>query len=107
MTARRRRAGVVYLLHFAEPYKHARHYVGFTEDLTQRIEDHRAGRGAKLTGAAAAAGIPFVVARTWEKVTRTFERRVHRTKNSPKVCPICSGCRARPCKPRHTANGGG
>jgi len=105
MSAPHRPAGVVYLLHFAEPYKHARHYVGFTEDLPHRLEEHRAGHGAKLTAAVAAAGIPFVLARTWEKVNRTFERRVHRTKNSPKVCPICSGDRARPCRPRHTRRG--
>ena len=40
--------GTVYLLHFATPFKHARHYVGYTTDLEQRIEEHRTGRGARL-----------------------------------------------------------
>ena len=32
-----RRSPVVYLLHFAAPYKHARHYVGWTQDLRARL----------------------------------------------------------------------
>ena len=31
--SRRDAQGTVYLLHFSEPYKHARHYTGWTEDL--------------------------------------------------------------------------
>jgi predicted GIY-YIG superfamily endonuclease len=38
--------GVVYLLHFDRPYKRARHYLGFAEDLERRLELHRAGRGS-------------------------------------------------------------
>lgn len=35
-----------------------------------------------------AAGIGFVVARTWEG-DRTFERKLKRRKDAPKLCPIC------------------
>ena len=37
-----------YLLHFDPPYKHARHYVGYTEHLDVRVEQHRNGTGANL-----------------------------------------------------------
>ena len=28
--------GVIYMLHFHQPYRHARHYVDWTEDLIDR-----------------------------------------------------------------------
>jgi len=40
--------GIVYLLHFERSYRHARHYIGFTQNLEQRLEQHRAGRGSPL-----------------------------------------------------------
>jgi predicted GIY-YIG superfamily endonuclease len=80
----------VYLLHFDRPYCHARHYLGFACDLDQRIARHRAGDGARLVEVAAAAGIGFVVARTWPG-DRTLERSLKRRKASPRLCPICRG----------------
>ncbi len=94
------RVGSVYLLHFAEPYFHARHYVGFTRNVRRRLQQHRAGRGARLMAVIAEEGIAFVLARTWENVTRVFERRVHRNRNSRRMCPLCAGARARPLTPR-------
>jgi hypothetical protein len=45
---------------------HAGHYMGETDKpVDVRRDEHQAGRGAKLTAAAAKAGITFVVARTW------------------------------------------
>jgi hypothetical protein len=43
-------AGTVYLLHFDRPYRHARHYLGWTADETvdARLARHRAGGGARL-----------------------------------------------------------
>ena len=35
------RRGTIYLLHFARPYKHARHYLGFAEDLERRLKNQR------------------------------------------------------------------
>ncbi len=32
--------GTVYLIHFNRAYKHARHYMGFSENLDKRITDH-------------------------------------------------------------------
>ena len=36
--------GYVYLLHFDQPYKHARHYLGYTVNVDQRLAMHAAGR---------------------------------------------------------------
>jgi predicted GIY-YIG superfamily endonuclease len=38
---------VVYLIHFQEPYRHARRYTGWTTDLDARLAEHRAGRCAR------------------------------------------------------------
>lgn len=86
-----RRSPVVYLLHFAEPFKHARHYVGYSELLAQRLAHHRRGTGARLMAAVSAAGIEVTVARVWRGADRTFERRVHNRKQSAQLCPMCSG----------------
>jgi len=79
----------IYLLHFAKPFKHAKHYMGFTEDLDARIERHRAGDGARLLRVVKDAGIAFEVARTWIG-DRTLERRLKKRKDAPKLCPICN-----------------
>jgi hypothetical protein len=49
--------GVIYLLHFDRPYRHARHYCGWTNDLPARLADHAIGRGARLLEVVAAEGI--------------------------------------------------
>jgi hypothetical protein len=88
----------VYLLHFQRRYKHARHYMGFCEsdDVSARIERHRAGNGARLMSAVFKAGIPVRIARLWRgrKADRTFERRLKNSCRLADLCPICSGPRA-------------
>ncbi len=94
--------GVVYLLHFATPYEHARHYMGFTADLAERLREHRRGYGSRLVGVVAAAGIEFNVVRAWHG-TRSDERRL-KGRGLGDLCPICrasSGCHPR--NPRWTA----
>lgn len=86
-----RRSPVVYLLHFAQPYKHARHYVGYSELLTARLAHHRKGTGARLMAAVSAAGIEVTVARVWKGADRTFERRIHNYARSAQLCPMCTG----------------
>lgn len=81
--------GTVYLLHFDRPYKHARHYLGYTDDLDQRIEAHRNGNGARLVEVVMQAGIGFTVARTWDG-DRDLERRLKNQHNGPRLCPICN-----------------
>lgn len=81
----------VYLLHFEQPYRHARHYIGWSENLAYRLAHHRAGTGARLTAAVSAAGGRYVVARLWVG-TRADERRLKRWKNAgARICPICRG----------------
>jgi predicted GIY-YIG superfamily endonuclease len=81
--------GQIYLLHFERSYRHARHYLGWTENLEQRLEAHRSGRGSPLVAAAVADGIEFQLAATWSG-DRHRERKFHRYKNSgARLCPIC------------------
>lgn len=79
-----------YLLHFDEPYKHARHYLGGTTCLAKRIAHHRNGTGARLTRAVAKAGIHITVARTW-KGGFAKEKELRRGRNNKRLCPICKG----------------
>jgi predicted GIY-YIG superfamily endonuclease len=80
---------MVYLLHFNQPYKHARHYLGSADDLDARLERHRAGNGARLIEVITQAGIGFTLARTWEG-GRKEERKLKDQHNSPRLCPICN-----------------
>jgi predicted GIY-YIG superfamily endonuclease len=67
----------------------ARHYLGQTINLEQRLECHRAGLGAKILAAANRRGIAYDVVRTWEG-GRDEERRLKALHNAPKLCPRCS-----------------
>lgn len=87
--------GVVYLIHFNTPFKHAKHYVGWTTDLEARLADHRAGSGSALMAAVNDAGIGWSVVATWQKVDRFFERKMHRLHGVGKYCPACSGDKTR------------
>jgi predicted GIY-YIG superfamily endonuclease len=80
--------GTVYLLHFSQPYRHARHYVGFTKNLNARLEAHSKGNGARLLEVITQAGLSFQLARTW-KGTRKTERALKNQKNAPRFCPLC------------------
>lgn len=81
-------SGTVYLLHFTRPYKHARHYIGYSSDLPNRLNAHSAGQGARLIAVIKAAGIDYEVARTWSG-DRKLERKLKNTKHSARYCPIC------------------
>ena len=82
--------GTIYLLHFDRPYRHARHYTGWTEaaEIERRIEAHRAGRGARLLAVIRGVPISFVVARTWQG-DRHRERRLKAQGGASRRCPIC------------------
>lgn len=85
-----RRVGTVYLLHFERAYRHARHYVGFTQQpLEDRIREHQSGQGARLVQVVVDAGISFELARTW-RGGRRLERRIKGLGGATDVCPICS-----------------
>ena len=80
--------GTVYLLHFTQPYRHARHYLGWAADLDLRLAEHRAGRGARLTQVIRAHGIDFTLALSLPG-DRGLERALKRRHASPTLCPIC------------------
>jgi len=82
--------GVIYLLHFDRPYRHAWHYLGSTDDghLAERFTAHAIGRGARLTHVVAKAGIGCQLARTWPG-GRARERQLKRQGGASRRCPLC------------------
>jgi predicted GIY-YIG superfamily endonuclease len=88
-------APVCYLVHLDQalgsnhPRGRARHYLGTTTNLAQRLESHRSGKGARMLAAAAAKGIAFDVVRTWPG-GRDVERQLKAQRNAPRMCPRCS-----------------
>jgi hypothetical protein len=92
--------GTVYLLHFERPYKgRSRHYLGFTRNLEQRLENHRRGTACATTRLAFDRGIGFTLARTWPG-TPKLEREI-KSSGVVKCCPICPP-RPAPSLPRPT-----
>jgi predicted GIY-YIG superfamily endonuclease len=81
--------GGVYLIHFAQPYGHAQHYLGFALDIKRRVERHRAGHGARLLEVVHEAGISFDLVRTWPGATRWDERRLKSWHQARQLCPVC------------------
>lgn len=82
----------VYLIHFERPFRHSRHYLGFTNNLLARIAKHRAGQGARLMEVIGWYGIEFDVVRTW-RGDRKLERRLKNWHAGPRLCPICQARR--------------
>ncbi len=80
--------GLVYLLHFDRPYRHAKHYTGFTHDLDLRIAQHIVGDGAGLLQVIQTHGIGWQLARTWPG-TRATERALKRQGGASRRCPLC------------------
>ncbi len=82
---------VVYLIHFDRPYCHARHYLGTTNDLEHRLEQHRRGvryGGARLMEVIIQAGITWRLACTWEG-GRELECQLKAWHSGCRLCPIC------------------
>lgn len=90
--------GTIYVLHFVKPYRHARHYVGFTEDAdaARRVREHveakRDGGGASPSGLVRAVvhrGIEVRLVREIEG-TRSDERKIKDSKATGRFCPECA-----------------
>jgi hypothetical protein len=92
---------MIYLLHFDEPFGHARHYTGWVDDarLEDRLAAHLAGQGARLTAVVAAAGIGWQLARVWDGGRRR-ERQLKNQGGASRRCPMCG---VKPCKERGTS----
>src|SRR5262245_46408846 len=80
--------GLIYLLHFDRPYRHARHYCGWTTNLPERLACHATGRGARLLEVVAAEGIGWQLARTWID-DRHRERAIKNQGGLSRSCAIC------------------
>lgn len=81
----------VYLLHIEPSFRHAGHYLGVTRrdrSVHDRLEEHRAGRGAKLCAYAVGAGHKLLLARTWPDAPKGTERHLKGRSLRP-LCPIC------------------
>lgn len=81
--------GTIYLIHFERPLHHARHYLGWTTSVVDRLDRHSAGNGSRLMAAVNQAGIPYSIARIWPRSTRDQERAMKRWHKSRLWCPIC------------------
>jgi predicted GIY-YIG superfamily endonuclease len=82
--------GTVYLIHFDKPYKHCRHYIGWTNlPEGERFNRHKNGNGSKLLRAVNKAGIEYKIVRTWENVSFEFEQKLKKRKNASQLCPVC------------------
>ncbi|HWC41615.1 MAG TPA: hypothetical protein VHK02_06490 [Actinomycetota bacterium] len=95
LEAQGRLVGICYLLHFdrpigdlSNPRGFASHYTGWTLDLAARLQQHAAGRGARLMEVVADAGIGWQLARIWPG-TRTRERSLKRSGGAARRCPVC------------------
>ncbi len=88
--------GTIYLLHFSQPYQHARHYTGWTLNLADRLAAHEQGNGSRLLAVAKAAGIGFTLARTAHG-DRHKERAIKNAGGQVRYCPLCT---SRPRKGR-------
>lgn len=89
-----------YLIHFARPYQHAGHYLGWASDIAARITRHKSGDGARLIAVIQDAGIEWEVVRTWIGADREFERELKRQHNTPRLCPACNPeGNSKPCQP--------
>ncbi len=101
----RQQIGVIYMLHFDRPYKHARHYVGWTDDLLDRLDTHAKGHGARLVAVIWQAGIGFTLIRICEG-TRSTERAIKNEGGAPgsaRPAPPGHGTApGRPCPPDFT-----
>ncbi len=92
--------GSVYLLHLDPPYKHARHYIGFTTlDIEERLQRHQTERGARLLQAQRRAGGTWRLTRLWTAVPRGFELLLKRRGGAARVCPVCLGTYEQDTKP--------
>lgn len=82
----------VYLLHIEPAFGHARHYTGYTtrDDVTERVAEHVAGKGAVMLRHATAAGCAVTLVRVWRDVPRKFENSIKGRSVRP-LCPVCCG----------------
>ena len=81
---------MLYLLHFAPRYRHAGHYLGYTEDVPERFALHLRGRGSPLVKAAVQSGCQIMLVRIWDE-DGNAEQEIKRVVGSrARLCPLCN-----------------
>jgi len=84
----------VYVIHFNQPYRHAKHYTGIAKNIKSRMREHASGNGARLLQVLKENNIGFKYsiikefpdfssAHTYEKYLKT------KIKKPQRYCPIC------------------
>ena len=81
---------VVYTLHLSRPLAHAKHYTGWAQDLTRRLEHHQNGTGARMLQVARERGIDWMVA-TVQPGDKKRERQLKKQGGASRRCPLCKG----------------
>jgi hypothetical protein len=88
-------SGCLYLLHFTVPRFHARHYLGSSYELLNRLQSHATGQGACLTRALFedqetwTLAAVYVPRSTCTMTIRELERLAKQRKNGSMYCPLC------------------
>ena len=80
---------MLYLLHFLPRYRHAGHYLGYSQDVIQRFGLHLKGRGSPLVAAAVRNGSKIVLVRIWSG-DGNAEQEIKRSGSRARLCPICN-----------------
>src|SRR5437667_8365046 len=78
----------VYLIHLHTSYKHAKHYLGFSENVQGRVQQRLRGNGARFMEVIAKQGISWHVSRVWDG-GRELEAALKTWNNSARLCPTC------------------
>lgn len=79
----------VYLLHFEPKYKHAGHYLGWSDDVGRRVYEHEmTGKGSRLCRVARAAGSQLHFVRFWPG-EKDLERKFKKRTGFKVKCPVC------------------
>ncbi len=89
---------VCYMLHFDEPLRGHRHYIGSTnyDRRYVRWREHALGNGSAYTKQFIKAGIGFHVVRLWFSHTREQERSLKNNGDMRRYCPMCSATLPKP-----------
>ena len=91
MNQHNQHTGSIYLICLDEPYKHVKHYIGFsTNGVTNRLNAHRKGHGSKLLRHVNNHHISYRITRVWSNVTRHDERKLKKQRNAKRFCPRCN-----------------
>lgn len=81
--------GYIYLICFDKKLHHAKHYIGWTENIDNRLDNHKNGNGACILKALNKKNIDYKIVKIW-KGTRYHERKMKLWKNSKILCPLCT-----------------